>query len=333
MSGYRIAIAGATGVVGRELIGLIEERGFPCESLRLLASARSAGTTMDALGKTVTVEDLATADPGDLDFVFFCAGAARSREFGPRFADTGAWVIDNSSAFRRDPAKRLIVPEINGHLLKDNETRLIANPNCSTIAALMPLAGLQGAFGLDRVIISSYQAVSGAGAAALNELEEQTRAVAQGDSPEAKAFPRPIIHNLIPWIGDEDETGFCEEERKIAFESRKILSLPDLRISATTVRVPVLRCHSLSIWVRLKKTVGTDEVREALANTAGVELSESPPSPAALQGCDPVYVGRVRKDPDEPGAFWLWAVSDQLRKGAALNAIQIAERIHETKES
>ncbi|MFH2000561.1 MAG: aspartate-semialdehyde dehydrogenase [Planctomycetota bacterium] len=331
MSRYNIAIAGATGVVGRELITLLEEREFPCRSLRLLASHRSAGTTMDALGRTLLVEDLATADPAGLDFAFFCAGAERSRAFAPTFARAGAWVIDNSSAFRRDDDVLLIIPEINGHLLKGHGNRLIANPNCSTIAALMPLAGLQKAFGLDRVLVSSYQAVSGAGGAALDELMAQTRGAAQGIEPVPRVFPRSIVHNLIPWIGDVDETGFCEEERKIAFESRKILSLPKLKISATTVRVPVRRCHSLSIWVRLNCAADEAGVRSVLDQAPGVVLSDAPPSPASHEGADPVYVGRVRKDPDEPNAFWLWVVSDQLRKGAALNAIQIAEMIHETK--
>jgi aspartate-semialdehyde dehydrogenase len=317
--------------VGRELIALIEERAFPCASVRLLASERSAGATLEVLGKPVTVENVAEADPQGLDLAFFSAGAERSRRFAPVFADKGIRVIDNSSAFRRDPEVPLIVPEINGHLLRDYKGRIIANPNCSTIAALMPLAALEKAFGLERVLVSTYQAVSGAGASALAELQNQTRAAAEGRDLKPQALPRRIVHNLIPWIGDADESGFCEEERKIAFESRKILERPDLNISATTVRVAVMRCHSISLWFRLRQHAALDAVLERLDNAPGVVLAESPPSPAECEGIDPVVVGRVRMDPDEERAFWLWAVSDQLRKGAALNALQIAEWIHETQ--
>jgi aspartate-semialdehyde dehydrogenase len=328
---YGIGIVGATGVVGRELIALIEERSFPCRSIRLFASGRSAGRSIDVPGGPVEVENLEGADLGGLDLAFFSAGAERSRRFAPQFADQGIRVIDNSSAFRRDPDIPLIVPEINGRLLRNHAGRIIANPNCSTIAALMPLAALERAFGLEQVLVSTYQAVSGAGASALAELEAQTRAAAEGREPESHALPRRIVHNLIPWIGEVDDSGFCEEERKIAFESRKILDRPDLKISATTVRVPVKRCHSISIWCRLARRVTLEEVRGHLDGAPGVALAEAPPGPAECEGRDPVTVGRVRRDPDDDRAFWLWAVSDQLRKGAALNAIQIAEWFHEAK--
>ncbi len=327
MPGIRIAVAGATGAVGIELLDLLEERKFPYSSLRLLASARSAGRTVDFMGNRLTVEDLATADPSDLDIVFFSAGAERSRAFGPSFAEAGAWVIDNSSAFRRDSHKALVVPEINGRILAECPDRLIANPNCSTIIALLPLAALHREFGLERVLATTFQAVSGAGGAALEELMSQTNDVAEGREPEARVLARPIIHNLIPWIGAINGSGFCVEEEKMSFESRKILDHADLKISATTVRVPVPRCHSMAIWARLGRSADLDSVRAALASADGVVVSDEPPCPAEAAGRDPVYVGRIRPDPDDRCAYWFWAVSDQLRKGAALNAIQIAEEL------
>ncbi|MBU0754789.1 MAG: aspartate-semialdehyde dehydrogenase [Planctomycetes bacterium] len=327
-----VAIVGATGVVGRELIALIEERNFPFSKIRLLASENSTGREIKVRDRAYPVESLADADPTGIDLAFFCAGAERSRRYAPAFAEKGARVIDNSSAFRRDPQIPLVVPEINGHLLDGYQGRLIANPNCSTIAALLPLAALHRAFGLERVLVSTYQAVSGAGAAALEELENQTRSCAAGEPVVSRVLPKRIVYNLIPWIGEKDESGFCEEEQKIAFESRKILSLPALKISATTVRVPVRRCHSLSIWVRLSQAPDRESILAAFSAASGVVVTEAPPCPGDYEGTDPVYVSRLRRDPDEKKAFWFWAVSDQLRKGAALNAIQIAERIYETRK-
>ncbi len=328
LKGYRLAIIGATGAVGRELLALIEERSFPCTVLRLAASRRSAGRTVKALGRRSTTDDLATSHPAGVDAAFSSAGAERARRFGPVFAEAGAWVIDNSSAFRRDPSIPLIVPEVNGAVLEQCGRGLIANPNCSTIIALLPLAALEGAFGIERVLAATYQAVSGAGGAALEELDGQAACLAESLPLEARVLPKPILHNLIPWIGKEDASGFCEEERKMTFESRKILGRPDLKISATTVRVPVRRCHSMAVWVRLKRPCDKGGIQSALARAAGIALEETPPCPAEVEGTDAVHVGRVRMDPDDPGACWFWAVSDQLRKGAALNAVQIAERLH-----
>jgi len=327
MSGIRIAVAGATGAVGIELLGLIDERRFPFSSLRLLASARSAGSTVGFKGSSLTIEDLALADPSGVNIAFFSAGADRSRAFAPAFAEAGAWVIDNSSAFRREEQNALIVPEVNGHLLADCQNRLIANPNCSTIIALLPLAALHGAFGIERVLATTFQAVSGAGGAALDELNTQTRTVAAGGVPEARVFARPIIHDLIPSIGAIGANGFCVEEDKMVFESRKILECADLKISATTVRVPVPRCHSMAIWTRLNKTATLDAIGATLASAPGIIVADEAPSPGDAAGRDAVYVGRIRRDPDDPLGFWFWAVSDQLRKGAALNAIQIAEEL------
>lgn len=328
-AGFRIAVAGATGAVGRELIALLAEREVPCVSLRLMASSRSAGEVVEALGRKITVEDLAGADPGGVDVAFFSAGSKRAREFAPAFADAGAWVIDNSSAFREEAGVPLVVPEINGHCLEDAPRGLIANPNCSTIIALLPLAALHSVPGIEKALISTYQAVSGAGGAALRELETQMRRVLEGQPPEHEVLPRVIHRNLIPWIGDVGSDGYCEEERKIAFESRKILDEPDLAISATTVRVPVRRCHSMTIWVRLRAPLETEELKERLRRAPGVRLADTPPCPADLEGTDHASVGRIRRDPNEERAFWMWVVADQLRKGAALNAVQIMEKLIE----
>ena len=329
MTGYapRIAIAGATGAVGAEFIRLIEERNLPFSSLRLMASSRSAGRRLVARGREIEVEDLDRADPSGLDLAFFSAGAERSRRHAPRFAEAGAWVVDNSSAFRMDEDKALVVPEINGNLLDTVKPRIIANPNCSTIIALMPLAALDRAFGLERALVTTYQAVSGAGRSALDELNAQTRAAAEGRIPEARVFSRPIVHNLIPVIGDEDASGFTTEELKVTKEGRKILGRPDLPISATAVRVPVKRCHSMAIWVRLAGDATREAFIARLKEAPGVDVPDTPPGPADLAGRDPVFVGRIRKDPHEARSFWFWAVSDQLRKGAALNAIQIGEEL------
>lgn len=327
MTGVCTAVVGATGAVGRELLRILEERSFPVEALRLAASERSAGAVLPFRGREIPVEPLERFDPAGVEMAFFSAGAARARTFAPAFAAAGARVIDNSSAFRRDPAVPLVVPEINGRLLEGYTDRIVANPNCSTIIALLPLAALHRAFVLERVLASTYQAVSGAGAAALAELELQTRARAAGELPANAVLPRPILHNLIPWIGEEDPSGFCTEERKMREESRKILDLPDLPLSATTVRVPVRRCHALSVWVRLRRAASPEAVGRALASAPGVRLEAAPPCPAEVEGTDLVHVGRLRPDPDEARAFWFFAVSDQLRKGAALNAVQIAERL------
>jgi aspartate-semialdehyde dehydrogenase len=293
-----------------------------------MASQRSAGRTLKALGREIVVEDLASADPGNLDVVFFSAGAERSRAFAPAFTEAGVCVIDNSSAFRRDLRVPLVVPEINGRVLEKSTSRLIANPNCSTIIALFPLAALHRKIGLERVLLSTYQAVSGAGDRALHELLDQTRGVGEGEAPIHRVLPRPILFNVIPWIGALDDSGFCEEETKIAYEGRRILGLPSLKISATTVRVPVRRCHSIALWARFSKPVDLEEVKAALADSPGLTLSDPPPCPAELEGTDDVHVGRIRMDPDEAEACWMWVVADQLRRGAALNALLIAEKLH-----
>jgi len=315
-------------VVGIELLSILEERRFPIRSLRLLASFRSAGKTIEFMGTNISVEDLDHADPAGIDIAFFSAGKESSVKLAPSFAKAGAWVIDNSSAFRDNDDNALIVPEINGHLLNSVQNRIIANPNCSTIIASLPLFSMHKAFGINKILVSTYQAVSGAGAAGLNELDRQTSAVAAGEKPEISHFPRQIVNNVIPWIGEIDNTGFCVEELKMPMEAKKILGTPDLKISATSVRVPVRRCHSMAVWIRLEKETDLESIENAFSVAPGVELSKGPPCPADLEGVDDVYVGRIRRDPDDNKAWWIFAVSDQLRKGAALNAVQIGEELH-----
>ncbi len=322
----RVAVAGATGMVGREFIELLETRGLPLAELRLYASQRSAGEQVSCRGRMWPVEDLAEARAGGLDLVFFSAGGAVAREHAPRFAEAGAVVIDNSSAFREDPAVPLIVPEINGDLITRGDVRLIANPNCTTIILLLPLAALHRALGLDEVVVSTYQAVSGAGRRALEDLVGQARAHALGEPEPRRYFDRPIFLNVIPQIGEWTEAGDCIEERKVARETWRILGDDSFPVYATTVRVPVERCHSESVYARVKRPTSVAEVRELLAAAPGVALHNLP-TPRELARREEAFVGRVRVAPGDARAVRFWVVSDQLWKGAALNGIQIAERL------
>jgi len=313
-------------MVGREFIELLETRDLPLAALRLFASHRSAGEQVSCRGRMWPVEDLAEARAGDLDLVFFSAGGAVAREHAPRFAEAGAVVIDNSSAFREDPAVPLIVPEVNGDQLAGGSARLIANPNCSTIILLLPLAALHRALGLEEVVVSTYQAVSGAGKRALDDLIGQAHAYAQGEPQTWRFFDRPIFLNLIPRIGDWTDDGDCLEERKIARETRRILGDDTFPVYATTVRVPVERCHSESVFARVKRPTSAAEVRDLLGAAPGVALHDLP-TPRELARREEVFVGRIRVAPGDARVVRLWVVSDQLWKGAALNAIQIAERL------
>ncbi len=322
----RVGIAGATGLVGRELCRLIEERRFPAAEVRLFASQRSAGSSVDFGGNKLRVELLEDCDPADLDLLFFSAGAEVSRQQAPRFAEAGVYVIDNSSAFRADPEVPLVVPEVNGDLLESSSTRLIANPNCTTIIMLVALAPIERRYGLQEIVVSTYQAVSGAGWRALEEMYAQARQFASGEPLRFEFYDRPILFNLIPWIGELDGEGWCREERKMLDETRKILGRPDLRVCATTVRVPVERCHSESIWVRLREQADPRELRTLLQEAPGVEMDELP-TPDRVSETFTVRVGRIRATGERGIA--LWVVGDQLWKGAALNAIQIAERLIE----
>jgi aspartate-semialdehyde dehydrogenase len=318
---------------------LLAERQFPITELRFFASARSAGTKLPWAGGEITVEDAALADPAGLDIALFSSGATSSRELAPRFAAAGVVVIDNSSAFRMDVDVPLIVSEVNGHLAHNTPKGIIANPNCTTMAAMPVLKPLHDEAGLIKLIASTYQAVSGAGLAGVDELDSQARAMhdkAAGltfdgnavASPAPKKFARPIAYNVLPFAGSlvDDGEGETDEEKKLRFESRKILEIPELLVSGTCVRVPVFTGHSMSINVEFARSITAARANEILANAQGVELVDIP-TPLLAAGKDPSFVGRVRQDQtvaDNRGLA-LFLSNDNLRKGAALNAVQIAE--------
>jgi aspartate-semialdehyde dehydrogenase len=340
--GYAVAIVGATGAVGREMLAVLEARDFPVRSLRLFASPRSAGEELLWKDRAVEVEVLPADPPGGLDLVLFSAGSTVSRESAPRFAEKGAVVVDNSSAFRMDPAVPLVVPEVNGarafDALGPRGKRLIANPNCSTIQLVVALKPLADAFGLERVVISTYQSVSGAGHAGIAELSEQVLGLLNsGEPPKSKVFPHPIAFNCIPSIGTFRDDGYTDEEWKLVAETRRIMELPHLRVVPTCVRVPVFACHSESVLVEFPRKVTAKQVRAALYNGEGITLLDAPaeqlyPMGFPTAGTDDVFVGRIRQAPDDDAAVALWVVADNLRKGAALNAVQIAELLAEGPE-
>ncbi len=323
-----VGVAGATGLVGREFLDLLQRRAFPIRRLRLFASARSAGTRMRFGSAEIEVEDLARADPGGLDLLLFSAGKEVARQQAPRYAAAGAIVVDNSSAFREDAAAPLVVPEVNPEALAALAPGggIIANPNCTTIILILPLAALHRAFGIEEVVVSTYQAVSGAGKAALDELHGQARCFSRGEPETWGHYDRPIFLNLIPKVGEWTGDGDCFEERKVVREIHRILGAAELPVYATTVRVPVERCHSESVWLRLRWPVAPEEVREVLAAAPGIALHELP-TPRELARREEVFVGRIRVGPADRRAVRFWVVSDQLWKGAALNAIQIAEKL------
>jgi aspartate-semialdehyde dehydrogenase len=320
-----VAVLGATGRVGREMLCILEQRDFPCGRLRVMASSRSAGRTLTFRGAEVIVEDVAKADLDGVDIALFSAGGSTSREWAPRFADAGAVVVDNSSAWRMDPEVPLVVPEVNADVL-ERPLRIIANPNCSTIQLVVVLEGLQERWGLERVVVSTYQSVSGAGEAGVREYQAQR----DGTSQDASVMGQLVFENVVPWIGPLAELGYTEEEVKVERESRKIMSLPELRITCTAVRVPVIGAHSEAVNVQLSRSATLDEVRDCIGALPGVRVLDDPeqrrfPMPLAVAGEDDVYVGRIRPDPSAPNAWNLWVVGDNVRKGAALNAVQIAE--------
>jgi len=334
-SNPHVGIVGATGLVGEMMRALLAERAFPLASLRLFASARSAGKVIEWDGRSITVEDAATVDYAGLDIVFFSAGGSTSKELAPKVAAAGAIVIDNSSAWRSDPQVPLVVSEVNGHALGDIPKGIVANPNCTTMAAMPVLKPLHAAAGLKRLIVSTYQAVSGGGLAGIEELDVQNRAGAgQGeamardggavDLPHVRKWAVPIAFNVVPLNYELVEDGYTEEEIKLRDESRKILELADLPVSGTCVRVPVFTGHSLSINAEFERPLPVAEALSLLANAPGVVLSDVP-NPLEATGQDPVFVGRVRKDPTVTNGLALFIASDNLRKGAALNAIQVGE--------
>jgi aspartate-semialdehyde dehydrogenase len=339
--GLRVGIVGATGQVGRVVREILAERNFPLAELRLFASARSAGSTLPWGGTEITVEDASTADPAGLDIAIFSAGATTSKAQAPRFAEAGVTVIDNSSAYRRDPDVPLIVSEVNPQALGEIRKGIIANPNCTTMAAMPVLKPLHDEAGLVRIIASTYQAVSGSGVAGVEELDLQVKAVVDKAAelahdgsavtfPEPVKYVRPIAFNVLPMAGSLVDDGSFEtdEEQKLRNESRKILGIPDLKVSGTCVRVPVFSGHSLSLNVEFARPLSVERATGLLSTAPGVELS-AVPTPLQAAGRDPSYVGRIRQDPgvDDGRGLALFVSNDNLRKGAALNTVQIAELI------
>ena len=330
-SAYTVAILGATGAVGKESLEILEERNFPLAGLRLFASKRSAGEVMTCQGKEWTVEELTESSSfAGVDFAFISATDAISKEYGPRLGAAGVVVIDDSGVFRMDPQVPLVVPEVNAAALRSLPRGIVAIPNCTTTPLVMALKPLHDAVGVKRVVVTTFQSVSGTGAAAMDELLDQTRALMAFRDVKAEVYPYQIAFNLLPHIGSFSEGGECSEEIKIVRETRKILDAPKMRVTSTTVRVPVLRCHSESINVELEKPLTPNEARAALAAMPGVLVYDDPlkklyPMPLDATGKDEVYVGRIREDVSVTNGLNLWVVSDNLRKGAALNAVQIAE--------
>lgn len=330
---YTVAIIGATGVVGRESLDVLEEREFPLERLRLFASKRSAGESLSCQGRDWTVEELTPdGDFKDIDFAFISATDEISRDYAPRLAKAGAIVIDDSAVFRMDRDVPLVVPEVNGHALARAARRIVAIPNCTTTPLVMVLKPLHHAAILKRVVVTTFQSVSGTGTSAMEELMDQVRALLSFKEVKVEVYPYQIAFNCLPQIGSFGEGGECSEETKIVRETQKILDEPALRITATTVRVPVLRCHSEAINIETERPLDPREARALLSIAPGVVVFDDPvrklyPMPLDVAGKDEVYVGRIRQDQSITHGLNLWVVSDNLRKGAALNAVQIAEAI------
>lgn len=329
-----VAIVGATGAVGRTMLSIVEARDFPVAELRLLASARSAGTKVSTKWGEVEVEDLAEADPANIDIALFSAGGSRSREHAPRFAAAGAVVVDNSSAFRMDPAVPLVVAQVNDHAAGDHQG-IIANPNCTTMVLMMAAAPLHRSNGLRRVVATSYQSVSGSGMAGMDELWGETEllmrdrdALAGGGwvDPGGDLYERPIGFNVLPMAGSLTEHGYTDEEWKLVNETRKILEAPDIAVEPTCVRVPVMVGHGIAATMFFERPIDAESAMAALAEAPGLQLwRDTTPTPLDSAGIDDVLAGRVRATIGEPGGISLFAVGDNLRKGAALNAVQIAE--------
>jgi aspartate-semialdehyde dehydrogenase len=330
MNNPHVAIVGATGAVGVEMLLCLEQRNFPLSKLTLLASARSAGKTMKFRGEEITVKELTHDSFAGIDIALFSAGGGISLEYAPSAAAAGAVVIDNSSAFRMDEGVPLVVPEINPAAAKDRPKGIIANPNCTTIISLMALAPLHEKYGLESIIASSYQAVSGSGAQGIVELEEQVQAIANGREFTPKVYPRQIAFNVIPQVDSFTDNGYTKEEMKMLNEGRKILGLSSLKVSCTCVRVPVYRSHSVSITAKFSKEPTVEGAKSCYEGKPGVMVVDDPanklfPVPLDTTGKDDCLVGRIRRNLVLENALDIWVVGDQVRKGAALNAVQIAE--------
>ena len=329
-----IAIVGASGAVGQELLRVLDQTNFPVDSLTLFGSKRSAGRTYTFRGKEHTVVEL-THNPElfrGIDIAFTSAGASTSREYADTITRHGALMIDNSSAFRMDPDVPLVVPEVNGDDALDAPRRIIGNPNCTTIQMVVALKPINDLSPITRVHVATYQAASGAGQAAMDELALQYKQITRGEKPTVGKFSAQLAYNVIPHIDVFTDNGYTKEEMKMFNETRKIMHAPHLSVSAMCVRVPVMRAHSEAIWVETEHPVTVTEAREAFAKAPGVVLMDDPsnrvyPMPLELAHHDPVYVGRLRADISNPNGLTFWTVSDQIRKGAALNAVQIALHI------
>ncbi|HVK50764.1 MAG TPA: aspartate-semialdehyde dehydrogenase [Pseudoxanthomonas sp.] len=330
---FNVAVVGATGAVGETMLSILAERDFPIAKLVALASERSAGGEVAFKGGKIDVQDLATFDPTGIDIALFSAGGSVSKEYGPKFAAAGAVVIDNSSAFRYDDDVPLVVSEVNPEQVQNRPRGIIANPNCSTMQMLVALAPIHREVGIERINVATYQSVSGAGRSALEELGRQTGALLNFQDADPQRFPVQIAFNLIPHIDDFLDNGFTKEEMKLVWETRKILGDDSIQVNPTAVRVPVFFGHSEAVNVETKTKITADEARALLRTAPGIEVVDDRapggyPTPVThASGTDAVYVGRIREDLSHPRGLNLWIVSDNIRKGAALNAVQLAELV------
>lgn len=329
MKEFNVAVAGATGAVGNKMLEILDERDFPVKSIRLLASERSVGKRLKFRCENVEVEQLTPNSFKDIDIALFSCGGARSREFAPHAAAAAAVVIDNSSAWRMDPEVPLVVPEVNPEDIKWHKG-IIANPNCSTIAMIVPLKPLHDAASIKRIVVSTYQSVSGTGQKAIDELRYQTEAIVAGEKPEADVYPQQIAFNVLPQIETFLPNGYTTEEMKLLNETRKMLHDDIIKVTMTCVRVPVYICHSEAVNIETERKLSAAEARAILQKAPGVKVVDNPeagqwPTPLMAAGRDECYVGRIREDESIENGLNLWIVSDNLRKGAALNAVQIAE--------
>ena len=326
----KVAIVGTSGAVGQEFLRILENRNFPMDELVLFGSARSAGTSYSFKGKDIIVKELKHNDDfKDIDIVLASAGASTSKEFAETMTKHGAIMIDNSSAFRMDDDVPLVVPEVNAEACANIPRRIIANPNCTTIQMVVALKAIENLSHIKRVHVSTYQAASGAGASGMAELENQVHQIVKGEKPEVSKFQYQLAMNIIPQVDVFTDNGYTKEEMKMYNETRKIMS-SDIEVSATCIRIPVMRAHSESTWIETERPVSVEEAKEAFRNAEGVVLMDNPaekeyPMPLFIAGRDEVFVGRIRKDLSNPNGLTFWTVSDQIRKGAALNAVQIAE--------
>ena len=330
---FNVAVVGATGAVGETMLSILAERQFPVGEIVALASERSAGGEVEFAGRKITVQDLAGFDPTGIDIALFSAGGGVSKEYAPKFAAAGAVVIDNSSAFRYDDDVPLVVSEVNPEAARKRPRGIIANPNCSTMQMLVALAPLHRQYGIERINVATYQSVSGAGRSALEELGRQTANLLNFQDPDPQRFPLQIAFNLIPHIDDFLDNGFTKEEMKLVWETRKILGDDSIQVNPTAVRVPVFFGHSEAVAIETRDKVTAAAARELLERSPGIEVVDERkaggyPTPVThASGNDPVYVGRIREDISHPRGLNLWIVSDNIRKGAALNAVQLAELV------